>query len=95
MSGIPNIIPNSRRHVMASPSPMIALGDFMKALIGAGSASVKVPLVAAVKEASTGRMDLTVSSPLGYTEHLIRQYQLGNIGYYCGCAEPRNWRWHA
>jgi hypothetical protein len=25
---------------MVSPSPMIALGDFMKALIGAGSASV-------------------------------------------------------
>jgi hypothetical protein len=23
------------------------------------------------------------------TEHLIRQYQLGNIGYYCRCAERR------
>ena len=40
-----------------------------------------------VKEASTGRVDRTVSSPLGYTEHLIRQYQLGNISYYCGGAE--------
>jgi hypothetical protein len=31
----------------------------------------------------------SLQRPLGYTEHLIRQYQLGNIGHYWGGAEQR------
>jgi hypothetical protein len=69
--------PETARYVRRNNSEMLQIKGW------------QVPLVAVVKEASTGRMGLTVSSPLGCTEHLMRQYQLGNIGYYCGCAERR------